>query len=165
MFYDELKFSALELEEKMKSTVFKEKYLLCTSLSVLNDFRGLTTSLDMLIKHIRKEGISECNLISTYTTQIDDLLISKFNHFGIIVNKIYKVSLSGSMNYYLFGLNELEDYIIERFNEFELPIIVPCSNIPTMHILEKMSKKGIKLISANSVFIESIRKENSSINV
>lgn len=158
-FYDELLSSAKMIIRRLSKFRQERVYVLCASFMAFHN-NAITKDyniIDLLVMHCRENNIKEVIIYSPYDKRIDKKIIATLNSEKIIIRKIVKIELSGSANYFEFGLHALEKVIVTN-SEADIQNVVLCTNIPTLHLT---SNPSLHLVSSNSLLIEDLKRNDN----
>ena len=157
-FYDELLLGTNEIMKRLSKFEYERAYVLCASFIAYHgkEFVNTNSIIDLLVKYCKRNEKREIVLYSSYDRRIDENIVSILQGEKINVRKIVKVHLSGSQNYFEFGLHGLEDEII-RNQEGNVQNVVLCTNIPTLHLI---SNDRLNLVSTNYLLIDELKRSD-----
>lgn len=154
-FYDELSNETVHILDRLKKFKVNHIYVLCASLMVLyeNEFK-CDNILNLLINYCKKYDLSKINIYSPYDQIVDNKIISILGKEKIHVNKIIKMYIKGSHEYFEYGFNEL-DNLIKKNTQANIKDVVLCTNIPTLHLIRK---NKMDFISSNYLLFEELER-------
>ncbi len=156
-----LKDIANDEESKIKELEYLNvEYIasFCTSASFISK-KMLNNPADAILKIAKQKNIRKCFLITPYNEVVGKQLERLLNEKNIEV--IYNVNLDlvHTKDYFDFGLNKLEKFIMNDYKKEYGDIIISCTNIPTIHFINKLQNRlNCKIISSNSCMFEQIHE-------
>lgn len=144
----------------MKYIGIDEAYFFCTSSSVINEQMVISKNpMNSLISNIKNNNINKCLLITPYNEELGKKIKSELIKSNIIVTRVLNLNLINTEEYFDFGINKLKDFILQNYKFDDCNIVLSCTNLPTISVIEELEKKlGIKIISSNSSMFEQIVK-------
>ena len=101
-------------------------------------------------------------LITPYNDELGSKVKKELEGNYINVNRIINLNLINTKDYFDFGKNKLEKFIINNYQSDDGDIIISCTNLPTLHFINNVEKNlNVKIISSNSSLFSKIIRENS----
>lgn len=156
-----LKDIADDEENKIKELEYLNvEYLasFCTSASIMNK-KMLNNPADAIIKYARQKDINKCFLITPYNQVIGNKVKEFLKQNDIDIAYNINLDLLHTQEYFDYGLNKLEELIANNYKKEYEDIIISCTNLPTIHIINKVQNKlKCKVISSNSCMFEQIHE-------
>jgi len=134
----------------------------CTTSALSNAKKEiLNNPITALTEAIDNCNIKKCLLITPYNNKLGNQVKDYLEKEGIEVAETINLDLSGTNNYFNYGKEELEDLIIKLYNPIFENIIISCTNLPTLHFIDRLEKQlNTKIISSNSSLIWKILRDN-----
>ena len=81
---------------------------------------------------------------------------------GIKVVENLNLNLLHTDEYFDFGINKLEELIEKIYKKKYENIIISCTNLPSINIINKLEKKlNTQIISSNSSLFAKIKRDNN----
>lgn len=133
----------------------------CTSSAIINSEIVIENNPSRaLIESANRNQIKKCLLITPYNNALGHKVRKELEKNNIIVVRMLNLDLLNTTDYFNFGINNLEKYIIDNFKKEDENIIVSCTNLPTLSVIKNIkSKYDIKIISSNSSLFEKIKND------
>ena len=133
----------------------------CTSSAIINSEIIIESNpARALIESAQRNKIEQCLLITPYNDMLGNMVKEKLEKNNILVTRVLNLNLLNTADYFDYGVNKLEQYITDNFIKEDKNIIISCTNLPTLSVINNMkSKYNINIISSNSSLFEKIRKE------
>lgn len=133
----------------------------CTSSAIINSEIVIESNPAIaLIESARRNKIEQCLLITPYNDILGNKVKEELEKNNILVTRVLNLNLLNTADYFDFGVNKLEQYIIDNFIKEDKNIIISCTNLPTLSVINNMKDKyNINIISSNSSLFEIIKKE------
>lgn len=133
----------------------------CTSSSIINSEIVIESNpARALIESAQRNKIEQCLLITPYNDILGNKVKEELEKNNILVTRVLNLNLLNTADYFDFGVNKLEQYIIDNFIKEDKNIIISCTNLPTLSVINNMKNKyNINIISSNSCLFEKIKKE------
>ncbi|MCI9585290.1 MAG: hypothetical protein HFH45_01480 [Bacilli bacterium] len=134
----------------------------CTSSALINSDKIISNNPAVsLIEEAKKNNISKCLLITPYNDVLGSKVQEELFNNDIKVLKSINLDLLNTKDYFDFGINKLEQFIINNYKSDYENIIISCTNLPTLHFIDKLEKQlNTKIISSNlSMFNKIIRED------
>ena len=101
-------------------------------------------------------------LITPYNDELGSKVKKELEGNYINVNRIINLNLINTKDYFDFGKNKLEKFIINNYQSDDGDIIISCTNLPTLHFINNVEKNlNVKIISSDSSLFSKIIRENS----
>jgi len=80
---------------------------------------------------------------------------------NIKVLKNINLNLLHTSDYFDYGINKLKNLIEENYLKEYENIIISCTNLPTLSVIEELEDKlKVKIISSNSSLFAKIKRDN-----
>ncbi len=159
-----------DLAEDSKSKIEDLKYLgvdyvgyFCTSSAIVsNNLNILNNPAQALIEEAKLKNIKKCLLITPYNDELGGKVKDELENNYIQVNRMINLNLINTKDYFDFGKNKLEKFIIDNYQSDDGDIVISCTNLPTLQLISDIEKKlNVKVISSNSSLFSKIIRENS----
>lgn len=133
----------------------------CTTSALENGVEEVNPTIS-LIEESKIRNVKKCLLITPYNDKLGKEVAKMFEKNGVKVVKIINLDLLHTADYFNYGVNKLENLIEENYlNEYE-NIIISCTNLPTIGIIEKLEYKlNTQIISSNSSLFAKIKRDNN----
>lgn len=134
---------------------------LCTSSSVLNSEITINNNpFTALLEEVIEKNIKKCLLITPYNDVVGTNIKVELEKNGVFVCKNINLNLLNTTDYFDFGINKLKQFIIDNYKEEYENIIISCTNLPTLSIIDELeSLFNNNVISSNSCLFNKIKKE------
>lgn len=159
-----------DLAEDSKSKIEDLKYLgvdyvgyFCTSSAIVsNNLNILNNPAQALIEEAKLKNIKKCLLITPYNDELGGKVKDELENNYIQVNRMINLNLINTKDYFDFGKNKLEKFIIDNYQSDDGDIVISCTNLSTLQLISDIEKKlNVKVISSNSSLFSKIIRENS----
>lgn len=133
----------------------------CTTSALENEV-GEVNPIISLIEESKIRNVKKCLLITPYNNKLGKEISKMLEENGIKVIKNINLDLLHTADYFNYGVNKLEKLIEENYlNEYE-NIIISCTNLPTIGIIEELEYKlNTQIISSNSSLFAKIKRDNN----
>lgn len=158
-----------DLAEDSKNKMEDLKYLdvdyvgyFCTSSAIVSENLNISNNpAEALIEEAKLKNIKKCLLITPYNDKLGSKVKEKLESNYINVNRMINLNLINTKDYFDFGKNRLEKFIIDNYRNDDGDIIISCTNLPTLHFISNVEKNlNVKVISSNSSLFSKIIREN-----
>lgn len=158
-----------DLAEDSKNKMEDLKYLdvdyvgyFCTSSAIVSENLNISNNpAEALIEEAKLKNIKKCLLITPYNDELGSKVKEELEGNYINVNRIINLNLINTKDYFDFGKNKLEKFIINNYQSDDGDIIISCTNLPTLHFISNVERKlNVKVISSNSSLFSKIIREN-----
>lgn len=158
-----------DLAEDSKNKIEDLKYLdvdyvgyFCTSSSIVSENLNISNNpAEALIEEAKLKNIKKCLLITPYNDELGSKVKEKLESNYINVNRMINLNLINTKDYFDFGKNRLEKFIIDNYRNDDGDIIISCTNLPTLHFISNVEKiLNVNVISSNSSLFSKIIREN-----
>ena len=153
---------AIDIKNKISDLNYigvKDYYFFCTSSAIENELYEIYNPTTAIVNEAKQRKIKECYLITPYNEKLGINVKKTLEKNDIKVNKFVNFDLLNTEEYFDFGINNLEKYIIETYKKEYGDIIISCTNLPTIHFIDRLEKKlNVKTISSNSCMFKMIKK-------
>ena len=159
-----------DLAEDSKNKMKDLKYLdvdyvgyFCTSSAIVSENLNISNNpAQALIEEAKLKNIKKCLLITPYNDKLGSKVKEELEDNYINVNRMINLNLINTKDYFDFGKNKLEKFIIDNYRNDDGDIIISCTNLPTLHFIRNVEKNlNVKIISSNSSLFSKIIRENS----
>ncbi len=133
----------------------------CTSSSVLNSKITINKNpFIAILEEVIEKNIKKCLLITPYDDVVGTNIKIELEKNDIFVCKNINLNLLNTTDYFDFGINKLKQFIIDNYKEEYENIIISCTNLPTLSIINELeSLFNNNVISSNSCLFNKIKKE------
>lgn len=133
----------------------------CTASALENEV-GEVNPIISLIEESKIRNVKKCLLKTPYNNKLGKEISKMLEENGIKVIKNINLDLLHTADYFNYGVNKLEKLIEENYlNEYE-NIIISCTNLPTIGIIEELEYKlNTQIISSNSSLFAKIKRDNN----
>lgn len=133
----------------------------CTSSAIINFEKVIENNpATALIESANQNEIKKCLLITPYNDELGNKVKNELEKNNIVVNRILNLNLLNTLDYFDFGINKLEKFILDNYKDDDENIIISCTNLPTLTIIDNLRNKlNTKIISSNSSLFEKIKKD------
>ena len=158
-----------DLAEDSKNKMEDLKYLdvdyvgyFCTSSAIVSENLNISNNpAGALVEEAKLKNIKKCLLITPYNDELGSKVKKELEDNYINVNRIINLNLINTKDYFDFGKNKLEKFIIDNYQSDDGDIIISCTNLPTLHFISNVERKlNVKVISSNSSLFSKIIREN-----
>lgn len=158
-----------DLAEDSNNKIEDLKYLdvdyvgyFCTSSAIVSENLNISNNpAGALAEEAKLKNIKKCLLITPYNDELGSKVKKELEGNYINVNRIINLNLINTKDYFDFGKNKLEKFIINNYQSDDGDIIISCTNLPTLHFISNVERKlNVKVISSNSSLFSKIIREN-----
>ena len=158
-----------DLAEDSKNKMEDLKYLdvdyvgyFCTSSAIVSENLNISNNpAEALIEEAKLKNIKKCLLITPYNDELGSKVKEELESNYINVNRMINLNLIDTKDYFDFGKNRFEKFIIDNYRNDDGDIIISCTNLPTLHFISNVEKNlNVKVISSNSSLFSKIIREN-----
>lgn len=158
-----------DLAEDSKNKMEDLKYLdvdyvgyFCTSSAIVSENLNISNNpAEALIEEAKLKNIKKCLLITPYNDELGSKVKEELESNYINVNRMINLNLIDTKDYFDFGKNRFEKFIIDNYRNDDGDIIIFCTNLPTLHFISNVEKNlNVKVISSNSSLFSKIIREN-----
>ena len=158
-----------DLAEDSNNKIEDLKYLdvdyvgyFCTSSAIVSENLNISNNpAGALVEEAKLKNIKKCLLITPYNDELGSKVKKELEDNYINVNRIINLNLINTKDYFDFGKNKLEKFIINNYQSDDGDIIISCTNLPTLHFISNVERKlNVKVISSNSSLFSKIIREN-----
>lgn len=158
-----------DLAEDSNNKIEDLKYLdvdyvgyFCTSSAIVSENLNISNNpAGALVEEAKLKNIKKCLLITPYNDELGSKVKKELEGNDINVNRIINLNLINTKDYFDFGKNKLEKFIIDNYQSDDGDIIISCTNLPTLHFISNVERKlNVKVISSNSSLFSKIIREN-----
>lgn len=158
-----------DLAEDSNNKIEDLKYLdvdyvgyFCTSSAIVSENLNISNNpAGALVEEAKLKNIKKCLLITPYNDELGSKVKKELEGNYINVNRIINLNLINTKDYFDFGKNKLEKFIINNYQSDDGDIIISCTNLPTLHFISNVERKlNVKIISSNSSLFSKIIREN-----
>lgn len=159
-----LKELAIDINNKKKDLEYLDvdyNAFFCTTSALENGVEEVNPTIS-LIEESKIRNVKKCLLITPYNDQLGKEIVKMLEDNGIKVIKNINLDLLHTADYFNYGINKLEKLIKENYlNEYE-NIIISCTNLPTIGVIENLEYKlNTQIISSNSSLFAKIKRDNN----
>lgn len=133
----------------------------CTTSALENGVEEVNPTIS-LIEESKIRNVKKCLLITPYNDKLGKEIAKMLEDNEIKVIKNINLDLLHTADYFNYGINKLEKLIKENYlNEYE-NIIISCTNLPTIGVIESLEYKlNTQIISSNSSLFAKIKRDNN----
>lgn len=133
----------------------------CTTSALKNGVEEVNPTIS-LIEESKIRTVKKCLLITPYNDKLGKEIAKMLEDNEIRVIKNINLDLLHTADYFNYGINKLEKLIKENYlNEYE-NIIISCTNLPTIGVIENLEYKlNTQIISSNSSLFAKIKRDNN----
>ena len=155
---------AIDINNKKKDLEYLDvdyNAFFCTTSALENGVEEVNPTIS-LIEESKIRNVKKCLLITPYNDQLGKEIVKMLEDNGIKVIKNINLDLLHTADYFNYGINKLEKLIKENYlNEYE-NIIISCTNLPTIGVIENLEYKlNTQIISSNSSLFAKIKRDNN----
>lgn len=158
-----------DLANDSKTKIEDLKYLnvdyvgyFCTSSAIVSENLNISNNpAGALVEEAKLKNIKKCLLITPYNDELGNKVKKELEGNYIKINRMINLNLINTKDYFDFGKNKLEKFIIDNYQSDDGDIIISCTNLPTLHFISNVERKlKVKVISSNSSLFSKIIREN-----
>lgn len=158
-----------DLANDSKTKIEDLKYLnvdyvgyFCTSSAIVSENLNISNNpAGALVEEAKLKNIKKCLLITPYNDELGNKVKKELEGNYIKINRMINLNLINTKDYFDFGKNKLEKFIIDNYQSDDGDIIISCTNLPTLHFISNVERKlNVKVISSNSSLFSKIIREN-----
>lgn len=132
----------------------------CTTSSFENGVKDVNPTIS-LIEEAQLKNIKKCLLVTPYNDKLGKEIVNLLENNKIKVMKNINLDLLHTVDYFNYGINELENLLEKNYLKEYENIIISCTNLPTISVIEKLEKKlDTQIISSNSSLFSKIKRDN-----
>lgn len=133
----------------------------CTTSALENGVEEINPVIS-LIDESKSRNVKKCLLITPYNDKLGKEIVKMLEDNEIEVIKNINLDLLHTADYFNYGINKLEKLIKENYlNEYE-NIIISCTNLPTISVIESLEDRlNTQIISSNSSLFSIIKRDNN----
>lgn len=133
----------------------------CTTSALENGVEEINPAIS-LIEESKLRNVKKCLLITPYNDKLGKKIMKMLEDNEIEVIKNINLDLLHTADYFNYGINKLEKLIKENYlNEYE-NIIISCTNLPTISVIESLEDRlNTQIISSNSSLFSKIKRDNN----
>ncbi len=133
----------------------------CTTSALENGVEEINPTIS-LIEESKLRNVKKCLLITPYNDKLGKKIVKMLEDNEIEVIKNINLDLLHTADYFNYGINKLEKLIKENYlNEYE-NIIISCTNLPTISVIESLEDRlNTQIISSNSSLFSKIKRDNN----
>lgn len=133
----------------------------CTTSALENGVEEINPAIS-LIEESKLRNVKKCLLITPYNDKLGKEIMKMLEDNEIEVIKNINLDLLHTADYFNYGINKLEKLIKENYlNEYE-NIIISCTNLPTISVIESLEDRlNTQIISSNSSLFSKIKRDNN----
>ena len=128
----------------------------CTTSALENGIEEINPTIS-LIEESKLRNVKKCLLTTPYNDTLGKEIVKMLEDNAIEVIKNINLDLLHTADYFNYGINKLEKLIKENYlNEYE-NIIISCTNLPTISVIESLEGRlNTQIISSNSSLFSKI---------
>lgn len=133
----------------------------CTTSALENGVEEINPAIS-LIEESKLRNVKKCLLITPYNDKLGKEIMKMLEDNEIEVIKNINLDLLHTADYFNYGINKLEKLIKGNYlNEYE-NIIISCTNLPTISVIESLEDRlNTQIISSNSSLFSKIKRDNN----
>ena len=133
----------------------------CTTSALENGVEEINPTIS-LIEESKLRNVKKCLLITPYNDKLGKEIVKMLEDNEIEVIKNINLDLLHTADYFNYGINKLEKLIKENYlNEYE-NIIISCTNLQTISVIESLEDRlNTQIISSNSSLFSKIKRDNN----
>lgn len=133
----------------------------CTTSALENGVEEINPTIS-LIEESKLRNVKKCLLITPYDDKLGKEIVKMLEDNEIKVIKNINLNLLHTTDYFNYGINKLEKLIKENYlSEYE-NIIISCTNLPTIGVIESLENMlNTQIISSNSSLFSKIKRDNN----
>lgn len=133
----------------------------CTTSALENGVEEINPAIS-LVEESKLRNVKKCLLITPYNDKLGKEIVKMLEDNEIEVIKNINLDLLHTADYFNYGINKLEKLIKENYlNEYE-NIIISCTNLPTISVIESLEDRlNTQIISSNSSLFSKIKRDNN----
>lgn len=131
----------------------------CTSASLFDNIilDCIITVMDSLISACHFIDMRKCMLITPYTRKIGNCIAEQMEKSGITISFVQNLNIRNSKDYVYYGYHKLYSYLIDNYKKSYGDIVILCTNLPTIHLIEKIELNlNTTVITSNQSILWSI---------
>ena len=133
----------------------------CTTSALENKVEEVNPTIS-LIEEAKLRNIKRCLLITPYNETLGKEIAVMLEENNIKVLKNINLNLLHTSDYFDYGINKLKNLIEENYLKEYENIIISCTNLPTLSVIEELEDKlEVKIISSNSSLFAKIKRDNN----
>ena len=133
----------------------------CTTSAIENMVEEINPTVS-LIEESKLRNIKKCLLITPYNNKLGREIVSVLEDHEIKVVKNINLDLVCTTDYFNYGFNKLENLIKENYLDEYGNIIISCTNLPTISVIESLENKlNTQIVSSNSSLFAKIKRDNN----
>lgn len=122
----------------------------CTSASIISSVKMINNPADAIIDEAQNRNMMKCMLVTPYDNTIGEKVKNTLEENNIKVTKMINLNLLDTREYFEFGRYKLENFLIDNYKKEYGDIIISCTNLPTIHFIDKLEAKlDINILSSN----------------
>lgn len=155
---------AIDINNKKKDLKYLDvdyNAFFCTTSALENGVEEINPAIS-LIEESKLRNVKKCLLITPYNDKLGKEIVKMLEDNEIEVIKNINLDLLHTADYFNYGINKLEKLIKENYlNEYE-NIIISCTNLPTISVIESLEDRlNTQIISSNSSLFSKIKRDNN----
>lgn len=133
----------------------------CTTSAIENGVKEVNPTIS-LIEEAQLRNIEKCLLVTPYNDKLGKEIVNLLENNKIKVMKNINLDLLHTADYFNYGINELENLLEKNYLKEYENIIISCTNLPTISVIQKLEKKlDTQIISSNSSLFSKIKRDNN----
>lgn len=155
---------AIDINNKKKDLEYLDvdyNAFFCTTSALENGVEEVNPTIS-LIEESKIRNVKKCLLITPYNDKLGKEIEKMLEDNEIKVIKNINLDLLHTADYFNYGIKKLEKLIKENYlNKYE-NIIISCTNLPTIGVIENLEYKlNTQIISSNSSLFAKIKRDNN----
>ena len=159
-----LKELSIDINNKKKDLEYLDvdyNAFFCTTSALENGVEEINPTIS-LIEESKLRNVKKCLIITKYNEQLVKEIVKMLEDNVIKVINNINLDLLHTADYFNYGINKLEKLIKKNYlNEYE-NIIISCTNLPTIGVIENLEYKlNTQIISSNSSLFAKIKRDNN----
>lgn len=133
----------------------------CTTSALENGVEEVNPTIS-LIEESKLKNVKKCLLITPYNDRLGKEIAKMLEDNEIKVIKNINLDLLHTTDYFNYGINKLKKLIEENYLKEYENIIISCTNLPTIGVIENLEDKlNTQIISSNSSLFAKIKRDNN----
>lgn len=133
----------------------------CTTSALENGVEEINPAIS-LIEESKLRNVKKCLLITPYNDKLGKEIMKMLEDNEIEVIKNINLDLLHTADYFNYGINKLEKLIKENYLDEYENIIISCTNLPTISVIESLENRlNTQIISSNSSLFSKIKRDNN----
>lgn len=133
----------------------------CTTSALENGIEEVNPIIS-LIEESKLRNVKKCLLITPYNAKLGKEITKMLEDNKIKIIKNINLDLLHTADYFNYGINKLEKLIEKNYLKEYENIIISCTNLPTIGVIENLEDKlNTQIISSNSSLFAKIKRDNN----